>query len=108
MSKKKNRTNPFYVLLVVAGVCFCLTACAFGMLMLRDMRSSQDYLYDDEATSSAASFTDLVDKYAVKMMVGELIVLAIGTAGAIGTDSYFSGDESNENEVKPPSSEKNN
>ncbi len=90
---KKKRTNPFYVMLIVVGLAFCLTASSFGMLMLRDMRSTSTYAYDEEEVSaSEASFVELVDRYAVQLLTGELVLLAIATFGAIGTDSYWSDD----------------
>ncbi len=38
MVSSKQPINPFYVLCVVAGVIFSVTACAYGLLMVRANR----------------------------------------------------------------------
>jgi len=91
---KKKRTNPFYFMLIVVGIAFCITATAFGILTLREMRDSRVYQFDlPEQSESEASFMEFVDRNAVRFMVVELALLAVATVGAIGTDSYYASDE---------------
>ena len=93
MNKSKKRKNPFYPMLIVVGVAFCLTASSYGMLMLRDMRNTSAYAYaEEEPSPSEMSFTELVDHYAVQLIVGELVLLAVATVGVIAVDSYWPDD----------------
>jgi len=85
MSKKKP-INPFYVVLVAAGMAFSLTAACYGVLLLRAQRP------DARELSSAGSGRGLlafVDKYGDRLFVGELLVLGVATVGAITTDQYW-------------------
>jgi hypothetical protein len=98
---KKKQTNPFYALLVVVGIAFCITATSYGVLTLRDMRGTGNYYgLADEQTDSEISFMRFVDENAVRLMIGELVILAIATVGAIGTDSYWTG-HSEQNNIQP-------
>ena len=35
MARNQEGTNPFYILLVIAGVAFTVTACAYGVMISR-------------------------------------------------------------------------
>ena len=37
MSLRQTFSNPFYFLLMVAGVIFCVTACAYGVMTVRGL-----------------------------------------------------------------------
>ena len=89
--KKKKRTNPFYFLLVVTGVAFCFTAFSFGILTLKEMRSSRDLGVTKtvERTESEKSFMEFVDRYGMKLMAWELGILAFATIAAMKTDEYW-------------------
>lgn len=83
MSRKKP-SNPFYVLLIVVGCAFAVTACAYFVMttMARDATTWQ------EADASGPLMT-LMDQYGFLLMVVELVVLAILTFAAIATDEYW-------------------
>jgi hypothetical protein len=38
VSKTKQSFNPFYLLAMLFGIVFTITACAFGLMMLRSIR----------------------------------------------------------------------
>ena len=92
---KKKPTNPFYILLVISGAAFAITAMAFGVMTVRDLHASRNADYApvvvDPLTRVAESggFNKLVDRYGTKIMIGELVLLAIGTFGAIGYDQHL-------------------
>lgn len=73
--------NPFYVVLVIAGIAFAITACAYGVMTFVELR--------DSASAEGSSLVDFMESYGVVLMLGELAVLAVGTLGAIGTDRYW-------------------
>ncbi len=74
---QKPAPNPFYSLLILTGVAFVLTASAFLVMMMRDV----------QGTAPRTALTDWLSLYGTKALVIELVILAIGTWGAMATDS---------------------
>ncbi len=79
---RKKPVNPFYVLLVLVGIAFCVTASAYGLMTYR-------------ATHAVASVSDrghtlwpLFDEYGAWLLAVELALLTLFTIGAIATDEY--------------------
>jgi hypothetical protein len=85
MSRDKA-TNPFYVILVVAGVVFCLTACAYGVMTVRGIEPD----VSTTTANRASGLMAVMDKHGMAIMSIELIVLAIATVAAIATDQFWS------------------
>lgn len=83
MAKRKG-INPFYVLLVVFGIAFTLTACGYGVLMVRDARP-----IERETSSAGRGLLDYLDRNGDWLMTVELTLLALATVGAIATDRYW-------------------
>jgi len=81
----KRLENPFYALLLVAGVAFCLTACAYVVMAVRQLHAGQ------LPTRAGDGFHQLLDRYGAPAMIVELVVLGLATLAAIGTDGYWSG-----------------
>ena len=77
MPKQKVR-NPFYILLMIVGTMFALTACAFGVMTVR-MGTPHDLTPGDK----------FFDQYGMWLMGIELTLLTIFTFAAIGTDDYW-------------------
>jgi hypothetical protein len=86
VAKTKKAINPFYVLLVVAGVLFVITACAYGVMAVR----LADPARAAETSRAGAGLIALMDRHGLTIMTVELIVLAIATIAAITTDGYWS------------------
>lgn len=82
---QKKPFNPFYFLLAIVGVAFCVTASAFGLMTLRQSRSPQEVLLE-EAQNQVHPLMKLMDEHGMKLLAGELGLLAVFTFGAIGTD----------------------
>jgi hypothetical protein len=84
---RKKPVNPFYLLLVVAGVAFAVTACAYGVTAMRALRS-------DPAAKGRAleenELTRFMSQHGNTLLVGELLVLGAATVAAISTDGYWS------------------
>ena len=85
MAKPKQPTNPFYALLLAAGVLFSVTACAYCVMAFRAVLSRQA----GEASTSGQQLMQFIDQYGLWLMLGEIVLLAIATVGAITTDSYW-------------------
>jgi hypothetical protein len=81
----KRWENPFYALLLVAGVAFCLTACAYVVMTVRQLHAGQ------LAAHAGDGFHRLLDRYGAPALIVELVVLGLATLAAIGTDGSWSG-----------------
>ena len=83
MAKRKEPLNPFYVALVVVGVAFVVTACAFTLLLLQQNRT----------TAASEFFTSnplmrLVRDRGMTVIAIEVAVLAVASFAAMWLDSY--------------------
>lgn len=84
MAKPQSFTNPFYTLLLIAGLLFMITACAYAVMTVRGMEVSETV-----DTPAAQRFAQLVDEHGFTALMVELAVLAVATVGAIATDDYW-------------------
>ncbi len=77
--------NPFYVGVVVTAILFCLTAFAFVVLTIHDLRSA------DPATVSSGGrwLLEVLDQYGFRVMMFELAVLAVFCVAAMATDQAW-------------------
>ena len=82
MNRSKRRTNPFYVLLVVIGILFTVTACAYGVMTVKQIRPIN--------RSAPSQLMTFLDEHGLTVMIIELTVLAGSTCAAIATDGYWS------------------
>ena len=78
---KRQASNPFYVVLMVVGVAFALTASAYGW--------SARLKLDPETFDRNPAFIALVDRYGMLSMIVELGLLTVLTFLAIGTDEFW-------------------
>ncbi len=97
----KKGFNPFYVLLVIVGTAFCLTACAYGLMAMRALRP--DRSHDVRATAGSSVAADAngstrpgphqllayMERNGEKLLLIELAVLTVATFAAMGTDSFW-------------------
>ncbi|WP_425614685.1 hypothetical protein NA78x_004559 [Anatilimnocola sp. NA78] len=72
--------NPFYAALMVVGLMFAVTACAYTVMSFRKL---DPMLPDDPG------LTSFMEHHGLKIMVGQLAVLAVLTFAAIGTDDFW-------------------
>lgn len=83
MARIKPGSNPFYQLLVVAGVLFLITACAYFVMTFQASRAP---VAGDEPRHPLLS---LMERHGAALMLGELGVLALATFLAMATDRYW-------------------
>jgi len=76
----RRRRNPFYALLGIVGFAFTVTATSYCLSVLRGVRPE---------TSRAAStgLMAMMDRHGTAILVGELVVLAVATVGAVALDT---------------------
>jgi hypothetical protein len=73
-------TNPFYALLIVVGVAFAISACAYGVMTVRGL---------DPQRAEEGGLVGMMDQYGLTILVVELVLLGLLTLLAIGTDDYW-------------------
>lgn len=80
----KRGFNPFYVLLIVAGIAFSITAFAYFVMALQGAQGR-----GGAASPAGAALLEFLDDYGAIAMAAELALLAVATVGAISTDRYW-------------------
>ena len=95
---RKKRANPFYVVLVVVGVAFAITACAYGVMAVKELHAGTNFSEYDDAAADGYDATDMrfvefMDRNGVRIMIWEIGILAVATFLSIGTDRFWSGEE---------------
>jgi hypothetical protein len=81
--KSRKTDNPFYHLLIVVGVLFAITSCAYFFMTLHDADPKLN------AATQNHPLLLFLEKHGVTALVIELAVLSLATFGAIGTDDYW-------------------
>ncbi|MFN7811187.1 MAG: hypothetical protein ACK5SI_00805 [Planctomycetia bacterium] len=76
--------NPFSILLGAAGIAFTITAMSYSVAVLRGVRP-------ETVWQSRSSLDTFIDRYGTTLLVGELVVLAIATVGAVAHDTRSGG-----------------
>ncbi len=77
---RSKPVNPFYAVLAVAGVTFALTATMYGVMTVRDL---------DPRAAEQEGVIAFMEQHGLTLMIIELVVLAVLTFVAIGTDDYW-------------------
>lgn len=80
----KNQFNPFYVLLVLTGIVFCITCCAYGVMTVRGLHNATATV-----DSPGVRMMEWLDTNGFRLLLIELGVLAVFTFAAIATDEYW-------------------
>lgn len=86
MRRKKQFANPFYVLLVLSGVAFALTACAYGVMTIVSLRAAES---PDTIATGNSPLVAFMDRHGGTLLAIELVALAVCTVMAIGTDRFW-------------------
>lgn len=97
---KRRPSNPFYILLLLAGIAFAITACAYGVMTVRQLQATRvagyEFDLDVDNVANVRDFNAIVDQYGAKAMMLELGFLVVGTVGAIAYDQHLDKNESQE------------
>ncbi|HWC88685.1 MAG TPA: hypothetical protein VG433_03500 [Pirellulales bacterium] len=70
------------MLLVIVGIAFAITACAYGVMTFTELRGSVP-------AAGRGALVAFMKRHGTMLLVGELLVLAIATTGAIATDRFW-------------------
>ena len=85
MSSDRKPFNPFYVMLVLVGVAFTVTACAYGVMTVRDLRATAPTPPD----AAGEPLMALLREYGFTLLMVEIGLLAASSVGAMATDDYW-------------------
>jgi hypothetical protein len=90
MKRSHKFSNPFYSLLLGAGIAFALTATAYCVMAFRE-RAADPSVALEAATASSVEHPLMawMSRHGETALMAELAVLAICTFAAIGTDDYW-------------------
>jgi hypothetical protein len=83
-SKRRLQFNPFYLLAMLFGVAFTVTACAYGLMMLRANRAEGL----PQEGQPGFGLLDLLSRHGTAILVAELLGLAVFSVAAIYLDHY--------------------
>lgn len=72
--------NPFYAVLLVAGLVFAVTACAYTVMCFRNL---------DPLVPPSPGLMTLMENHGLMILVVQLAILAVLTFAAIGTDEFW-------------------
>lgn len=86
MKRSEKFANPFYGLLLVAGIAFALTATAYGVMAFRDRDTVEANLSVDDEEHPLMLW---MSEHGTPLLLGELAFLAVFTIGAIATDEFW-------------------
>jgi len=82
MPKVKAPINPFYLLAMLFGIAFTITACAYGLLMLRSIRAEGL----PQEGQPGFGLMDLLRQHGTAILATELAALAVFALAAIYLD----------------------
>ncbi len=83
MASPRKPTNPIFVLLVLAGIAFLVTALAYGVMMVRTSRPVAG------SVESNPALMQFMQTRGNQLILIELAVLGVLTVVAIGSDGYW-------------------
>ena len=91
MRRSNKFANPFYSLLLVAGIAFALTATAYGVMAFREARPAPlvGTAVVGEKEPVEHPLMAWMSLYGEAALITELGFLAVFVFGAIGTDDYW-------------------
>lgn len=85
MKRSEKFANPFYGLLLAAGIVFALTAVCYGVMAFHDARPA----VEAPAPQPDHPLLALMRTRGEVALIVELALLALFTVGAIGTDDFW-------------------
>lgn len=85
MNADRKPFNPFYALLVLVGVAFTLTSCAYGVMTVRDMRATAPTPPD----APGEPLMEWLRQHGFTALMIEVGLLAVTSVSAMATDDYW-------------------
>lgn len=89
MRRSNKSSNPFYALLVIAGLAFAITATAYGVMAFRERETRPTEFVHADVSTVEHPLMSWMSRHGEAALMTELAILAVCTFGAIGTDDYW-------------------
>jgi hypothetical protein len=89
MRRSHKFANPFYSLLLIAGIAFALTATAYGVMAFREARPAPIDAAAGSEDTTEHPLMAWMSQHGETALLTELGFLAVFVFGAIGTDDYW-------------------
>jgi hypothetical protein len=86
MKRSEKFANPFYGLLLVAGIAFAITATAYGVMAFRDRDVAEAGMNVQNEDHPLMTW---MGEHGTGLLLAELGFLAVFTIGAIATDDHW-------------------
>ncbi|PHS02963.1 MAG: hypothetical protein COA78_19545 [Blastopirellula sp.] len=85
MSNQPKYFNPFFALLLVVGIAFVVSCCAYGVMIIKFMNPGGPI----EEAQVQISFLEFLYDHGNTILMVELALLTVCTFGAIMTDDFW-------------------
>jgi hypothetical protein len=85
VTRNRKFANPFYGLLLVAGLAFVITATAYGVMAFRERETRPATVH----SANPHPLMEWMNDHGDATLMIELGALAVFTFGAIATDDYW-------------------
>jgi hypothetical protein len=89
LRRNQKFANPFYGLLLVAGIAFALTATAYVVFAFRDARGPATANIEQQPGEERHPLMVWLNQHGETALMTELGLLAAFTVAAIATDDYW-------------------
>lgn len=89
MRRSKKSANPFYALLLIAGLAFAITATAYGVMAFRERETLFATSIESASSGVEHPLMSWMSRHGETALMAELALLAVATFAAIGTDDYW-------------------
>jgi len=86
-ARRKQAANPFYLLVVLVGIAFTVTACSYGLMAFRELR------FPRPATPSRMFV--FLNRHGMSLLAAEVALLGVVSLAAMGTDRVWREDSQN-------------
>jgi hypothetical protein len=87
MRRSEKFANPFYILVVLAGLSFALTALAYGVMVVRANAAVRTAT--EAEMPRRHPLMEWMKQHGEAALLCELGLLAVGAFGAIATDEFW-------------------
>lgn len=78
----KKAKNPFYALVLIVGISFLLTACAYTVLAFLDVQGHRE-------TAAQSGLLNFLNEYGIAVFSVELGALCVAMVAAFATEDYW-------------------
>ncbi|MGY8770723.1 MAG: hypothetical protein ACKVH8_20120, partial [Pirellulales bacterium] len=98
MTYQPKYFNPFFALLLVVGVAFVVSSCAYGVMTIKFMNPGGPV----EQAQVQISFLEFLNRHGFTVLMIELALLTVCTVGAIITDDFWKDRSERKLKSRPP------